>query len=319
MNIELPGDVQCAVALSYDLEMCAGYSPSMVNHGHIIPDLQKYTLTLCDIAESYDVILHFFYVTNGLEAENIDYLKEIINRGHVIDSHTYSHVSLATDDEELLDSELKKANQLLAEKLGIKSKVLRGPGGIINGLNDYPVAQKVILENGFRYVSSAYKDPLTHNGFHYINSDYKRSLTDKDLQNAAQLTTFDPPYRYQSGLIEIPMHGLTDRNWFDMHYCIRPDEFNEWRRVKGHQPVATDWCAPWTAPDALDKWIQYNLDLLDRVYQEKALWVPVWHPYTHYLHDRQNIALKSLLEFSVSKPKKVWICTLRDVINMLRS
>ncbi len=109
MRITLPPDVRCAIALSYDLEMCAGYAPDLINHGHIIPEIQQYTLDLCDVAESFDARLHFFYVANGLESDNIGYLKEILERGHIIDSHTYSHVSLAIEDMQLLQNNLKMA------------------------------------------------------------------------------------------------------------------------------------------------------------------------------------------------------------------
>jgi hypothetical protein len=33
VSVRLPAGVRCAIALSYDLEMCAGYQPDLVNHG----------------------------------------------------------------------------------------------------------------------------------------------------------------------------------------------------------------------------------------------------------------------------------------------
>ena len=45
MRFQLPEGVRCGIALSYDLEMCAGYQPDGVNHGRIIPEVQAYTLT----------------------------------------------------------------------------------------------------------------------------------------------------------------------------------------------------------------------------------------------------------------------------------
>ena len=84
VRVELPEGVRCAVALSYDLEMCAGYSPVLINHGRIMQPLREYTLRLCDTAEAFGVQLHFFYVVNGLEEPDIEYLREILRRGHVI-------------------------------------------------------------------------------------------------------------------------------------------------------------------------------------------------------------------------------------------
>ncbi len=187
----------------------------------------------------------------------------------------------------------------------------------MNGLNNRRAAQDVVLNNGFQYVSSAYCDPITHNEFHFVGDDYHGGSSKTEPELIAKLTTFAPPYRDESGLIEIPMHGLSDRNWFDIHNCVKSDEFNKWRKMHGHQPVAADWHAPWTAPDALDHWIRYNLHSLDRAYDQRAVWAPVWHPYSHYLHDRHNEMLGTLLQYAAAKNEKVWICTLRDVITML--
>jgi len=305
------------IALSYDLEMCAGYSPTLTNHGQIMPDLQKYTLQLCDIAESFNVRLHFFYVANGLENPDKAYLREILQRGHVIDSHTYSHICLATPDLEKLDQDLRRANRALEDELGIESVVLRGPGGILNGLNGHPESQKIILKNGFHYVSSAYKDPLTDGDFRFLSKEVRHSIDEAALADAARLTTLDSPYRYETGLIELPLQGLTDRNWFDTHYCFDPQALNTWRENAGHRPVAARWRAPWTAPGALDGWLQYQCDVLDNAYAMQTLWLPVWHPYSHYLHDPENIVLKSLLSYAASKSEKVWVGTLRDVIPLL--
>lgn len=316
MNLKIPGK-SCLIALSYDLEMCAGYSPTLTNHGRIMPDLQKYTLRLCEIAESFNVKLHFFFVANGLEQPGVyDFISEILRRGHVIDSHTFSHLSLATPDLTRLDQDLRRANELLKDKLGIEPIVLRGPGGIRNGLNGHPEAQTIILKNGFRFVSSAYLDPLTNEDFRFLAKDESHTVNEDALSRAARLTTFDPPYRYESGLVELPLQGLTDRNWFDTHYCANPKILNEWRESAGHQPVAPDWHAPWTAPGALDHWIRYNLDVCDRACYAGSLWMPVWHPYTHYLHDRENRVLKALLEH-VTQKSGVRMVTLRDVIKLL--
>ena len=60
VRVELPPGTRCAVALSYDLEMCAGYSPVSINHGRIMPALRDYTLSLCETASAHDVELQFF-------------------------------------------------------------------------------------------------------------------------------------------------------------------------------------------------------------------------------------------------------------------
>ena len=299
MRVRLPEGVRCAIALSYDLEMCGGYQPDGINHGRIIPEVQAYTLNLCGVAERHGVPLHFFFVGNGIEHTR-DCLREILRRGHVLDNHTYSHVALTTDDVAKLDEELALTNRLLEERLGWKSTVLRGPGGYQNGLDGRVENQKAVLKNGFRWVSGRHDG--THRG---------------DMAHVLRTAVENVPYAYPTGLVEIPIQGLTDRTFFDTLKNVAPDRYQEWRKAHGGQPVSKGWKAPWTAPDALEAWMAYLREAVDYAYERRLLWVPTWHPTTHYLHDPENVVLKSFLEYCRSKPEKVWVCTVRDAAEML--
>jgi len=299
VEVRLPDGVRCAVALSYDLEMCAGYQPDGVNHGRIIPEIQKYTLDLCEVAEAFDTQLHFFFVGNGFD-QTFDCLKEILERGHVVDNHTFSHLPLLTDDVDKLDEELSTVNRLFEDRLNWKSTVLRGPGGYQNGLDDRPDNQEVILRNGFKWVSCRFDST--------------------DLQNRDYVLaspSSDTPYAYPTGLIEIPFQGYTDRSFFDNLYCDSREAYDIWRKASGGTAVVDGWEAPWTADAALDEWMAYNRQALDYAYERGLLWVPTWHPATHYYHDRKNVALRDLLAYARSKEEKVWVCTVRDAAEMI--
>ncbi len=299
MKVRLPEGVRCAIALSYDLEMCAGYQPDGVNHGRIIPEVQEYTLGLCSVAEEFDVRLHFFFVGNGFE-QTFDCLKEVLDRGHVVDNHTYSHLPLLTDDVQKLDEELAKVNGLFEERLGWTSTVLRGPGGYQNGLDGRPENQEVILKNGFKWVSCRFDGTNL-----------------KDREYVLRSPEINVPYAYPSGLVEIPFQGFTDRSFFDNVYCTDKDAYTKWRMQYGGQAVADGWRAPWTSEGILEDWMAYNRQAVDYAYEHGLLWVPVWHPTTHYYHDRENMALRDLLEYSQSKSEKVWVCTVRDAAEMV--
>lgn len=302
VTVRLPEGVRCAVALSYDLEMCAGYAPDGVNHGRIMPALQEYTLRLCETAERFGVRLHFFYVCNGLEEADVAYLREIVRRGHIIDSHTYSHKHIAASAPDLLDHELWRANRLLQERLGVTSTVLRGPGGYTHGWLHLPHANReVILRNGFRWVSGEYDENVFTRGREY----------------ALRAAQDHRPYAYPEGLVEIPIHGWTDRMWFDIRPEVDQSVLDAWRKEHGHRPVPRGWRAPWTDRHALDEWIALNLDSLDYAYEHRLLWVPCWHPYTHYLHDPDHRTLSALLARAAAKPERVWVCTLRDAASMI--
>ncbi len=303
IRVEFPDRVRCTVALSYDLEMCAGYSPVGINHGRIMAPVQDYALRLCQTAEEYSVQLHFFHVGNGLEEDDVGYLEEILRRGHVVDSHTYSHLRLGTPDSEKLHAELELTNHLLSQRLGWTSTVLRGPGGEANGLNGLEDNQRAILKNGFRWVTCHKDVTMGEDGLDY------------DAAAPSRLQA----YSYATGLIELPIQGWLDRSYFDSFKCVDQVAYDGWRAEYGHEPVPSGWKCPWTDDDALDGWIEYNLAALDFAYENELLWVPTWHPYSHYLHDPQNRMLPALLERARSKPEKVHVGTVRDAVQMLRT
>lgn len=302
VRVELPHGARCAVALSYDLEMCAGYAPDGINHGRIMGPVQEYALRLCDTADEFDVQLHFFHVGNGLEESDVGYLREILGRGHIIDSHTYSHLRLTTEDVEKLDAELALTNRLLAERLECTSTVLRGPGGEPIGLNGFERNQRAILNNGFGWVTC------------HMDTTMGKDGPDHDAAAPSRLQ----PYAYPTGLVEIPIQGWMDRSYFDMFRCVDREAYAAWRSEHGHKPVPDGWTCPWTDSRALDGWISYNLAAFDFAYANRLLWVPTWHPYSHYLHDPDNHMLPRLLEHARSKPEQVHIGTVRDAVKMLR-
>ena len=163
--------------------------------------------------------------------------------------------------------------------------------------------QQAILESGFRWVSSHMDSTMGLYGFEH------------DASAPARLQA----YAYPNGLIELPIQGWMDRIFFDFHRCNDLDAQDAWRRRDGHQPVPSDWTCPWTDATALDDWIAYNLAALDYAYEHRLLWTPVWHPYTHYLHDPENRALPALLEHAQAKPDPVLVCTVRDAVTFLET
>jgi len=303
VTVALPEGIRCAVALSYDLEMCSGYACDGINHGRIMQPVRDYVSRLMAVAERYNTKLHFFYVCNGLEEGDNDYLKEILKRGHVIDSHTYSHQAITAISANELNKELSKANHLLENELGVHSTVLRAPYGYKDGRRNLPEENRdVIIRNGFRWISGEYDDQV-----------YQR---DQDFWVRA--AERDQPYAYSNDLVEIPLQGWTDRMWFDMRPEVDQTIIASWREMYAHQPVPQGWRASWTIENALERWIDLNLKTLDYVYEHSLLWVPCWHPYTHYLHDPECRTLEVLLRHAASKNENVWVCTVRDASKMMR-
>jgi len=299
LRIGLPGGARCAVVVTYDTDMAGGYSPDGVCHGRTAPFLMDYINRLCETAEDYGVRLQFFQIANGLELDGVvSHLKDVIRRGHAVDCHTYNHINLAYSSPRDLDEDLNLANRLFEERLGYRSVILRGPGGYRH--NELKAEnQRVILKNGYRWVSGEFDyDLLKRRDYTYMISAPSRNL----------------PFRYSTGLIEIPIQGWTDRTWFDSHRLIDPEAYAYWRNKCGHRPVPKGWRCPWTDTAALDDWIKMNLECLDYAYEHGLVWVLCWHPYSHYLHDPENRMLPSLLEAASKKAEKVLIWTMRDLI-----
>lgn len=87
------------------------------------------TLQILDILSRYGVKATFFVKGTG----KAEYLKNIYNAGHAVGLHTYSHVyeSLyASDDAYFTD--LNAVSAVVEQQLGIKSMLIRFPGGSSN-------------------------------------------------------------------------------------------------------------------------------------------------------------------------------------------
>ncbi len=304
IRVRIPAPYRCAVALTCDTDMAIGYAPPGAGcHGRTAPFVANYMRGMMGIAERFGTRLHFFKIANGLE-DGCDYsvYREALERGHDVDSHTYSHVNLASTPPERLNDELLRANLLLKAKLGVDPVVLRGPGGYPAGALG-PASRKVILASGFRFVSGEY------------NGDLYRG----DMKGCERDAAVHPPHSFPDGLVELPVHGKTDRAFFDQDKCISPEAFLQWRAEHGHQPVASGWRCPWTAAGALREWIDLLKRCVDYVYDNRLLYVFCSHPYSHYLHDPENQVLGDLLSHIRGKEERVWVGTLRGVIRELLS
>ncbi len=102
---------------------------------HFEPGVEKYgAREILDILGRNGIKCTFF-VTGALVAENPDLIKEIVNRGHEIGNHTYSHayVMPASDTRERLTAELAKTDSLLEALCGASVVPFwRAPYGNVN-------------------------------------------------------------------------------------------------------------------------------------------------------------------------------------------
>jgi peptidoglycan/xylan/chitin deacetylase (PgdA/CDA1 family) len=108
------------------------------------------------ILKQYNIKATFF--VTGTHSDSYQYLKQIVDEGHTIGLHTYSH-----DYEEIYTSlanymkDLKKIKELVKEKTGIDCKYIRFPGGSSNLVSKkYNVGimkrlTKKVIDEGYQY------------------------------------------------------------------------------------------------------------------------------------------------------------------------
>ncbi|MDI6601637.1 MAG: delta-lactam-biosynthetic de-N-acetylase [Thermoanaerobacteraceae bacterium] len=87
-----------------------------------------YTPTILDILNDRGVKAAFF-VTGSYVKQHPDYVKRMIDEGHIVGNHTMTHPSLPTITDEKIKQELNGVDELLMAKVGVKTKYLRPPMG----------------------------------------------------------------------------------------------------------------------------------------------------------------------------------------------
>lgn len=93
----------------------------------------QYTSQILDILDSYGVKATFFVKNGG----RYNYLmKSIVDRGHQIALHTYSHdYKRIYASDEAYYKDLKQISDLVLEQTGTESKIIRFPGGSSNSIS----------------------------------------------------------------------------------------------------------------------------------------------------------------------------------------
>ena len=215
---------QARIAITFDLEMSRNFPTWETTHwdyekGNLDEPTKRYTLGAAERIKKAGGVLHSFVVGQVLEQENVDWLKQLAAEGHPLGNHTYDHVNVTAKLLEKIQYKFRRAPWLIEDqepmdvirqnvhlctaamkkRLGIMPAGFRTPGGFRNGLKDRPDLQKLFQQQGFTWVSSQYARHLT---------SQKPDAKIYDSIVAAQQPS--QPYRYPTGLIEIPMSPISD-------------------------------------------------------------------------------------------------------------
>lgn len=230
-----PKPGKASIALTLDLEMSRHYPRRGIfewdfQKGNLDEATKQYALKAARIAHDRGAVIHFFCVGRVLEQPDVGWLKEIHQMGHPIGNHTYDHVNvLATRPEQtqfrfqrapwllrgrtaaqVIQENVALASLAMKQRLGITANGFRTPGGFYTGLNGREDLQKLLLKQGFTWVSSVYPRHLSGKPKVPPGPEIFTSIV--DAQKKAQ------PFVYPTGLVEVPMSPISDVTAFRAHF-----------------------------------------------------------------------------------------------------
>jgi peptidoglycan/xylan/chitin deacetylase (PgdA/CDA1 family) len=223
------------VAITLDLEMSAEYPKRGMTEwnyrkGDLDNDTKRYAVNAAEIAKERGGLIHFFALGRTLEQEDVGWLKELAAVGHPIGNHTYDHVNLlATKPEDVqfrfrrapwlirdkpiaqvIEDNIATTTLALKERCGITMAGFRTPGGFRDGLKNRADLQKMLLKQGFSWVSSLYPS--------HTCGKPKEEPGQAVYEDIVKAQAAAQPFVYPSGLVEVPMSPVSDVNAFRSHY-----------------------------------------------------------------------------------------------------
>ncbi|HEX7447190.1 MAG TPA: polysaccharide deacetylase family protein [Pirellulales bacterium] len=214
------------IAITFDLEMSRDYPRHGITHwdyekGNLDEPTKHYALAAAQLVKQAGGRMHFFCVGRVLEQPDVEWLKTL-SADHAIGNHTYDHVNVtaATAEEtqfrfrrapwlvagrtaeEVIVDNIRLTRLALKQRAGIDEIGFRTPGGFADGLAPHPRLQQILLDLGYRWVSSKY--PAHASALDGDSPSVQTFASIAAAQQAAQ------PFTYPSGLIEVPMNPISD-------------------------------------------------------------------------------------------------------------
>lgn len=224
---ETRGCAKARIAITFDLEMSRMYPTRDMlewdyQKGNLNEPTKKYALDAARIAKKRGGLIHFFCVGRVLEQANVDWLKAIAEMGHPVGNHTYDHVNVwATKPEqtqfrfqrspwlirgktaaEIIRENIRITTLAMKQRAGIAADGFRTPGGSRAALHGRQDIQRLLLDEGFTWVSSKYPPHKSSQPGTEPTEDVFASIVSAQQQSQ--------PFIYPTGLIEIPMSPISD-------------------------------------------------------------------------------------------------------------
>jgi peptidoglycan/xylan/chitin deacetylase (PgdA/CDA1 family) len=234
-------DDKALVAITLDLEMSRNFPTWEQVHwdyhkGDLDGPTKRYTTEVCRRVKARGGRVHCFAVGQVFEQEDVDWLRQIARDGHPVGNHTYDHVNIlarAGDDlqprfkrwpwllcgrtpQRVILDQVRMTNEAIKARLETTPAGFRSPGGFTNGLLDRADVQKLLLAEGFDWVSSQYP------GVKEVQANARP--TAKVLEAIARSQESCQPHQYRAtGLAEVPMSTVSDIHAFRVGRWPLPD------------------------------------------------------------------------------------------------
>jgi len=215
------------IAITLDLEMSRNFPTWETTHwdyakGNLDADTKAYAVEAAQRVKERGGLIHFFCVGQVLEQENVDWLKGIVETGHKVGNHTYDHVYVLArkpeqvqfrfarapwlmrgrPPEEVIADNIRMCAEALETRIGIRPAGFRTPGGFADGLHGREDVQRMLLDQGYRWVSAKYPSHANSKPGERPSREVFDDIVAK--QAAAQ------PFVYPTGLVDVPMSPISD-------------------------------------------------------------------------------------------------------------
>ncbi|HVW01267.1 MAG TPA: polysaccharide deacetylase family protein [Planctomycetaceae bacterium] len=219
------------IAITLDLEMSRNYPTKDQTHwdyekGNLNAETKQYAVEAARRVRQQGGILHCFAVGRVFEQEHVDWMKDIAAAGHPIGNHTYDHVNvLATRPEdiqfrfqrspwliegrtpaEVIAENIRLCTLAMKDRIGTAPDGFRTPGGFNTGLKGREDIQKMLLDQGFTWVSSLYPA--------HLNAFEGGKVRDEVFGSIVEAQRRAQPFVYPTGLVEVPMSPISDVSAF---------------------------------------------------------------------------------------------------------
>lgn len=215
------------IAITLDLEMSANFPNWEDTHwnfekGNLDDATKQYALEAGQRVRGFGGHIHYFCVGRVLEQPDISWLTQLATDGHPIGNHTYDHINLLASRaqdlqfrfqrspwliegmtvEQTIRENIRLTTMALKQRADVDNRGFRTPGGFADGLNGREDLQRLLMDAGFRWVSSKYPGTLTGSPMQQPSAEVYADIVAKQQ--------FAQPFVYPTGLIEIPMSPISD-------------------------------------------------------------------------------------------------------------